>query len=78
MVSRDVRHEFFREFVEVRAVVAPHPTRRHDADALEDGFDAVLVAQAIRRNLELQRTDGPEDQVVADGRPKQLRGPFLA
>ncbi len=78
VVLRDVHRELLGELLEMRAIVAAHPTRSDDANRFERAVDAVLVAESKRRHLELQGPDRAEDQVVAERRAKQLRGPLLA
>src|SRR5262249_16227246 len=77
VVLRDVRDELLRELLDLRALAA-HPARRGDVDRLELAFDAVLVAQPVGCDLELERADGAQDRVVAEQRAKELRRALLA
>ena len=54
-----------------------HPARGDHADRLEARIHAVLVFQAIGDDLELQRADRAEDQVVAHQRAEELGRAFL-
>ena len=48
------------------------PARRSNVDRLELALDLVFVAQAMCHNIELQRPDRAEDQVVVAERLEQL------
>src|SRR5690606_37233843 len=49
-----------------------------DVDRLEATIDAVFVPEPIRRDVELQRPDRAQDQIVVHERPKELRRALLA
>src|SRR5262249_20737778 len=77
VVLRNVRDELLRELLDLRALAA-HPARGGDVDRLELTLDAVLVAQPISRDFELERADGAQDQIVAEQRAEELRRALLA
>ena len=78
MVPRDVRDELLRELVELEHDRRRAPSARRRHHGLELALDSVLVAQPIRRHLELQRPDRAQDQIVAEQRPEELRRALLA
>ena len=45
-------------------IVADNPARRRDVDGFELAFNLVLILEPMRDDIELQRTDGTENQVV--------------
>src|SRR3989304_262605 len=47
-------------------------------DRVVGALHAILMLQAIGHYVELQRTDRPEDEVVADERPENLGRTLLA
>src|SRR5689334_9036033 len=64
MIARDVRRELLRELVDER-VLAPDPASGRYGHGLEHALDPVFVAEPVRGDLELERTDRAQDQVVA-------------
>ena len=75
-VARDVVAERVDDRLDL--VVAPdNPARRRALIGIEDRIDTVLVFQAMRDNVELQRADGAEDQVVGRDGSKHLGRAFL-
>src|SRR3970040_2168799 len=78
MIFGEIAAQLSLELVELLRVGAPYPTRSNDVDGFEHALDAVLVLQTERSDVELQRTHGADDELVADERPKQLRGALLA
>src|SRR5690606_4373583 len=78
VVLGEIRRETLLELLELRAIRGTHPSRGHDVHAFEHAVDAVLVLEAERRDVELQRTDRAQDEFVARQRPEQLRRSFLA
>src|SRR5690606_7239986 len=78
MILGESRCETLLECRGLPRIGRAHPSRGHDVHAFERAIDAVLVAEPERRDVELERTDGPEDQLVARQRPEELRRAFLA
>lgn len=78
MVESQVVVRLFLEFSELFFIVAFDPARRSNVDGFELAFDLVLITQSCRNDIELQRPDGPEYQVIVAQRPEQLRRALFA
>ena len=78
VVEREVVMRLSLEFRQHLVVVALHPAGRGHIHGLELALDLVLVPQPMRDDVELQRPDRAEDQVVVAQRLEELRGPLLA
>ena len=78
MVERKAVVGALAELLEHLRLRAADPARREDIDRLEGAGDAVLVGEPERDDVELQRPDGAEDQVVVAERTEQLRRALLA
>src|SRR6185437_14612161 len=61
------------ELRELGGITPRDPARCMHRDGVEDALHAVLVLEAKRDHLELQRTDGSENQIVVPQRPEKLR-----
>ncbi len=64
MIESEVVTGLFLELGEHLLIVAPDPACRSNVDILELAFDLVLVTQPVRDDIELQRPDGAENQVI--------------
>ena len=78
MIQREVVLCLAPEFLQHLLVVTLNPSCRRHIDRLELAFDFVLVAQAMCDDVELERPDRAEYQVVVAQRPEQLRSTLLA
>src|SRR5690606_27269303 len=78
VIACDVGCELLRELLELTLLGRPQPARGDDVYRLERALDAVLAFQPEGRDVELERADGTEDQIVVHERPEKLRRTFLA
>ncbi len=54
------------------------PSRRGHVNGVELALDLVFIAQSVGDHVELQRSHGAEDQIIAAQWSEQLRGALLA
>src|SRR5690606_21844770 len=78
VIACDVGCELLRELLELTLLGRPQPARGDDVYRLERALDAVLAFQPEGRDVELERADGTENQIVVHERPEKLRRTFLA
>jgi hypothetical protein len=64
-VDREVFHGFVGELFQLLLIAALDPARGVHGDRLVGAFDLVFLFQAAGDHIELQHTDGAEDDVVA-------------
>ena len=64
MIQREVVLRFLFEVAQHLLIVALNPARRRHVDRFKLALDVVLLAQAMRDHVELQRPDRAENQIV--------------
>src|SRR3546814_19948207 len=74
MIMREARVVLVAKFLELFRVIDFDPARSVNLHRLEHRLDLVLVTQAVLHHIELQHTDGAEDDVVAHDRSVNLSG----
>ena len=66
------------KFLELARVVRADPARGMDIDRVKHALHAVFILQAKRHDLELQRADGAQNELVVAHRLEELRRALLA
>src|SRR5690606_985191 len=77
MVAGDVDRKLLRELLELAFLRGLQPPGSDDVDRLERALDAVLAPQPEGRDVELQRADRAQNQIVVDERAEELRRALL-
>src|SRR5210317_2177003 len=64
VIQREVVVRLALKITEHLRITAFHPARGRDVNGFEQAFDLVFVAQPVCDDVELQRPDGAENQII--------------